>query len=105
VDHGQERRGDLAVGNLERERLGGGELRRARGEGGLGERNETRGGVGVRRCSKRGQGLRFRLGHGGPAVLDVRAREAGEVAAGALGAAGGRGPPSREREWVRGRVG
>jgi hypothetical protein len=61
ADHGRERRGDLVVGNLEREQLDGGELRRARGEGGLGERNETRGGVGVRRCSKRGQGRRFRM--------------------------------------------
>jgi hypothetical protein len=61
------------------------------------------GGVGVRRCSKRGQGRWFRLGHGGGlAVLSVRARGAGEVATGALGAAGGRGPSSRERERVRG---
>lgn len=61
ADHGRERRGDLVVGNLEREQLDGGELRRARGESGLGERNETREGVGMRRCSKRGQGRWFRL--------------------------------------------
>jgi hypothetical protein len=39
------------------------------------------------------------------AVLSVRAHGVGEVVAGALGDAGGRGPSSIERERVRRRVG
>jgi hypothetical protein len=55
----------------------------------------------VHRCSKRGQGRRFRLDAVGCAVLSVRAHGAGEVAAGTLGAAGGRGPSSIERARER----